>query len=221
MSNIPNVAWRIQDKTIPTLINFGTVDAGSQSMEVTLYVTNNFPESGVGNPDYKAVSKMENCRVTTKSNTGGLDGDIIEEKWVAIHCDTLNQVDEQGDKIFFPVGSDEIVEDGKAKKIEVASFVSAKLPADYTQDAAPTAPTDKQVWCDTSKRHTLGDVYKRYNAEISKWEEINEISGEKWSDDTYENNLANFVKVVAMATVPSSALAGLRQFKIRIRYSFV
>lgn len=218
---VPVVSWRKSDKTVPTLVNFGVVDAGSQSVEIELFLANNYPEVGVGDPSYVEVSKMENCRITTKSKEGGLDGDIIEEKWIAVHCNNLNQVTAEGNKNYFPVGSNEIMEDGKPKKIEVASFVCSDLVADYTSATTPASPTDKQVWRDTSQRNTLGDIYKRYNAETSQWDIINEISGGKWIDGEFANNKKNIVQVTLMATVPSSALAGIREFKTRARYSFV
>ena len=47
-------------------LNLGTVDAGSASAEFRENLWNNYGEGT------NVVSKCENCRITTKSNTGGM-----------------------------------------------------------------------------------------------------------------------------------------------------
>lgn len=230
---VPIVAWqKISDTTPNTLqtmnlLNYGVVDAGSfVEIGADLYLTNNYFSTDAS---YSDVSKMENVRITTKDTSGGLTGDVILEKWISFHCDDLFQFDEDttavdhlGEPNFFPVGAETTTDGGGNPVVnEVAAYVCASLTTNYEGKTTPTSPSAGQVWRDITNRYTSGDVIKRYDTDTNSWKEIYEVSGNKWTNANPEDNKANRVKLRTMATVPSSALAGVRQFKTRARYSFI
>lgn len=214
------IAWqKTKDATLETinLVDYGVVDAGSQSNLQRLILTNNFYST---DPEYQDVSKAENVRITTKDSDGGFNLDLVQEQWISVNCEDLFQYKEDGstgqpdfaEPNFFKVGSEEVMEEGNTVQKEVAAFVCASLTADHTGNTAPVSPTEGTLWRDTSNRFTAGDIFKRYKEDTSEWVEVNEISGKEWVNDNPEDNKENRIYMNFIATVPSSSLAGVRLF---------
>lgn len=97
----PTVTWYTQDNTEQVLSHdFEVVDAGTISQPVGFLIWNNRG----GNED---VSDMTHCSFETKDRGGGLTGELVENNWIEVHSVQLDELDEDGNPIFFPVGTDE------------------------------------------------------------------------------------------------------------------
>lgn len=88
----PIVSWYDEtNSTQETSWSLGQVDAGSVSSDKTFLIWNN----RMGDEE---VSKMENCTITTKDNSGGDTGALITETWIEAKCISA------GDSQFHAIG---------------------------------------------------------------------------------------------------------------------
>lgn len=102
MPNHPIISWyEVDNKTeLTKLIDFGVVDAGSESSQKTFHIWNN--RNGA-----EDAPKMQDVKITTRDLDGGLGnstGKIVQavkDNWFRVRVDSLGEV---GDS-FTPIGS--------------------------------------------------------------------------------------------------------------------
>ena len=81
----PIVSWYDgENDSQETSWDLGVVDAGSTSAEKTFLIWNNRNGS-------EAVSDMTNCFVTTKDSAGGNTGELVEDTWIQVQVDSMDE----------------------------------------------------------------------------------------------------------------------------------
>ncbi|MGM1044901.1 MAG: hypothetical protein ACQEXX_02005 [Bacillota bacterium] len=91
----PIVSWMnaTHKEEITAPFDFGVVDAGDPSRVFTFNIWNN---KKTNSPDYKDVSTMEDCTITTRGTTDNPQGDeveVVKNNWFHAQVDSLGETD--------------------------------------------------------------------------------------------------------------------------------
>lgn len=194
----PLLSWTTADG-LSQVTNFdlGIVDAGSMSGEFEFLLWNNRRLVGVVNPavgqEYGAtdVSDVEDLTITTKDSTGGTASEVVLGKWLQV-----NAPDQDGAN-WFPVGYDAVM------STDVRHAVGSTGQTTYTYDGDVTP---------TVSEPNVGNHIST-NGTVSLLGVAN--------DGTIANSKGNFVRVKFRASVPGTAVAGIKQFLVRSSYKYV
>lgn len=101
--NNPIISWTNSDLVVlgstpevPATVQFNngaygsSVLADTDSAEIQLAITNNFVN---GTAATDACFDMKKCSVTTKDTTGGMNEQVVQEKWIRLKSDSLGESD--------------------------------------------------------------------------------------------------------------------------------
>lgn len=194
----PLLSWTTPDgMSQVTNFDLGIVDAGSMSGEFEFLLWNNRRLVGVINPalgqEYGAtdVSDVEDLTITTKDSTGGTASEVVLGKWLHVTAPEQDGTD------WFPVGYDSVL------NVDVRHAIESNGITTYTYDG-DIAPTVSQP--------NTGDHISS-NGTVSLLGVAN--SGE------LDESKGNYIKVKFRASVPGTAIAGIKQFLIRASYKYV
>lgn len=245
----PIVSWYLEENKaaneITGTVNYGTVDADTQSATKTMFIWNN----RAGATD---VAKMQNVQYTTRDRKGGLGdtvGSVVEavkNNWFNVRVDTLDEVD------FKPVGkggagtanvsgvavlgTKGVTKNPKAAKavawaasteLSVGAIIAPKTEngfiyevktAGTTGTDAPTFVTveDQEVADGTVVFVALAKEHKPGEGEILGAANAAAADGSNVADAA-----GNFAKVSVYVDVPVDASAGKNLLIQRVFYQYV
>ena len=245
----PIISWYEQTNSIENevkgTVQYGTVDADSDSPQKTFYIWNNRN----GDTD---VSKMEEVTFTTRDalgGTGDTPGNVVEavrDNWFHVRVDSLDEVE------FTPVGrgGDGTINPSGVKAVgTTGSTTNPNL--DNAQDWQASISLEKDMFVKPLSDNGFiyrvtnsgttggsepewglneGDVVTDGTVEyvavlIEKTPDSQEILGvqNSVSEDgsNAENAGGNFIKLTVYAEVPITASAGLNRLQQRISYRYV
>ena len=237
----PIVSWYEADNKkaseVKDTVNFGTVDADSDSNQKVFYIWNN--RNGATD-----VSKMEEVTYTTRDRDGGVGdtpGNIVEavrDNWFQVRVDSLNELS------FTAVGKDGVKQVGTNGSTTNPNSTTASTWAtgvaynvnDYVKPTvanqfmykvtkAGTTGGTEPSWS-TTEGNVVTDGTVEYTAiRITKTPAVQEILGLANSvlDDGSNATDAggNFIKITVYAEVPVTASAGKNLLQQRISYRYV
>lgn len=250
MANAPQVSWyegtNKKSDEVKSTVNYGTVDADSQSATKVFYIWNN--RAGV-----EDCSKMEEVVFTTRDRNGG-DGssvgnivEAVKDNWFNVRVDSLSEiafvpVGKGGVGTANPTGTKDLGTSGTTtnKNASTAQVWSASqvLTLDtYVQPtvgngfiykvtkAGTTDATEPSTWS-TVEGNPVFDGTTEYTAiKIEKTPGAKEILGFANITDVNGTNAnlagGNFVKVSVYADVPITASAGKNLLVQRVSYRYV
>lgn len=249
MANAPEVSWyegtNEKASEVVSTVNYGTVDADSQSATKTFFIWNN----RAGTDD---CSKMEEVTFTTRDRNGGdgtSNGNIVEavkDNWFNVRVDSLSEV------TFVPVGRGGVgtpnptgVKDlgtsGVTTNVNASTAIvwSANTPLaldDYVQPTghngfiykvtkAGTTDGTEPSWVTVEANPVFDGTVEFVAIKIEKTPSAKEILGfaNNTLDDGTNAQLAggNFVQVSVYADVPITASAGKNLLVQRVSYRYV
>lgn len=241
MANEPIIFWYEGDNRVENeikgVVNFGTVDADSDSNQKVFYIWNNRN----GNTD---VSKMEEVTYTTrdrKGGTGDTPGNIVEavrDNWFHVRVDSLNETG------FTAVGKDKVKEVGTNGSTINPNAATASTWAsgvayetdDYVKPTnenqfiykvtkAGTTGGTEPVWSTTEGNVVTDGTVEYTTIGISKKPATQEILGlansVKNDGSDAINAGGNFIRLTVYAEVPVTASAGKNLLQQRISYRYV
>ncbi|MEQ6356559.1 hypothetical protein ABNX05_18205 [Lysinibacillus sp. M3] len=249
MANAPIVSWyqTNNDKAneVKNTVNYGTVDADSESLQFTFYIWNNRG----GTED---CSKMEEVVFTTRDREGGTGdttGAIVEavrDNWFNVRVDSLSEsaftpVGKGGVGTANPSGTKALGTTGTTTNPKGATatvwsagasyvlgtYVRPTTANGYVYKVTQAGMTDstQPIWT-TVEGNTLIDGSIEYEViRIEQTPATQEILG--FANNTLDNgsnaNLAggNFCQVTVYADVPISASAGKNLLVQRVSYRYV
>lgn len=249
MANAPIVSWYegTNDKVneVVSTVNFGTVDADSQSATKVFYIWNN----RAGTED---CSKMEEVTFTTRDRNGGTGdstGNIVEavrDNWFNVRVDTLSetaftQVGKGGVGTANPSGTKDLGTSGVTTNVNASTALvwSASTPlsvGDYVQPTtangfiyqvvtAGTTDVAQPIWVTTESNPVFDGTIEYIAIKIDVQPQAKELLG--FANNTLANgsnaNLAggNFAQISVFADVPISASAGKNLLVQRVSYRYV
>lgn len=244
----PIISWyEVNNATeITGTIDWGTIDAGSDSPEKVFHIWNN--RNGAAD-----VSKMEEVTFTTRDRAGGLGntvGSIVEavkDDWFRVKVATLNETEfkQVGSGLSGttnnPSGVKAVGTTGKTKNPKAATAVTwtgtaAKVVGDivkptvdngfiYEVTISGTTGAAQPTWT-TTEGNTVTDGSVTYLAiQIEKQPATQEILGLANSVLPNGTNVAdgagNFITVAVFASIPDNASAGKNELVKRVSYRYV
>ena len=246
----PIVGWfenslALDDEVVET-IDYGTVEAGSDSDEKTFFIINN------RNGDFD-VPKMEEVNFTTRDRQGGVgdtegnEVEAVKDNWFLVKVDSLDEVDftqvgkggegqpnESGVKKIGTTGSttsamkDTAKEWSAATELEEGTFVKPSDPESaflYVVVKAGTTGGVEPSWVASAGENTNdGSVtYRAY--EIEQTPATGELLGLANNIDSEGNGATdaegNFAKITVYAEVPEDAKSGINKLLFRCNYKFI
>ncbi|MEQ6047793.1 hypothetical protein U2I53_02065 [Lysinibacillus capsici] len=249
MAKTPEVSWYEGSNTksaeVKTTVNYGTIDADSQSPTKIFYIWNNRG----GTED---CSKMEEVTFTTRDRQGG-DGSVgtiveaVRDNWFNVRVDSLNE------QSFLPVGKSgfspknlsgtkDLGTTGTTRNVNASTaqvwsaskaltldtyvqptvangFIYKVTKAGTTDNTQPTWATDegKPVFDGSSVEYVAIKIDQKPNAK--------EILGFANNTDVDGKNAhlagGNFVQISVYADVPINASAGKNLLIQRVSYRYV
>lgn len=241
MANEPVISWyegtNEKVNEIKNVVNFGTVDADSDSNQKVFFIWNNRNS----NTD---VSKMEEVTYTTRDRSGGVGdtpGNIVEavrDNWFQVRVDSLNESGWTAvgkDKVH-PVGTNGSTTNPNAATASTWATGVAYNVDDYVKPTvdnqymykvtkAGTTGGSEPVWSTTEGNVVTDGTVEYTTIEIKKTPAAQEILGlansvkDDGSDAT--NAGGNFIKLSVYAEVPVRASAGKNLLQQRISYRYV
>lgn len=249
MSTQPVISWYEESNAIANeivdVVQYGTVDADTDSPSKTFYIWNNRN----GNSD---VSKMEETTFTTRDRLGGTGdtgGNIVEavkDNWFQCRVDTLDEVtftpvgkggagtaNELGTKALGTTGSTinpnaasaPMWQTGVAYNVDEYIKPTADNEYIYKVTAAGTTDATEPVWALNEGGIVTDGTVEYVAVKINKTPAEQEILGVQnnvLEDGSDANQSAgNFVKLTVFAEVPVSASAGKNELLQRVSYRFV
>ncbi|MFJ7915863.1 MULTISPECIES: hypothetical protein [unclassified Lysinibacillus] len=251
MANTPIVSWHEGTNTmaskVESTINYGTVDADSQSATKVFYIWNNRGE-------LTDAPKMEEVTFTTRDRQGGdgSTGNIVEavrDNWFRVRVDSLG---ETGANAFVPVGKGGVgtpnpsgtkdlgttgtTTNVNAKNAQVFTGGRTLTLDTYVQPTvangfiykvikAGTLDNTEPTWVKVEGNPVFSGTVEFVSVKIEKTPNAKEILG--LANDTDVNgtnaNMAggNFVKISVYADVPITASAGKNLLVQRVSYRYV
>lgn len=249
MANAPEVSWyegkNEKASEVKSTVNYGTVDADSQSAVKTFYIWNN------RNQTYDC-SKMEEVTFTTRDRNGGdgsSTGNIVEavkDNWFEVRVDSLNEttftkVGKGGVGTKNPTGVKELGTSGTTTNINASTaivwsatttlaldaYVQPTVPNGFIYKVTKAGETDatEPTWVKVEGNPVFDGGAEYISIKIDQTPNAKEILGfaNKTKDDGTNANLAggNFVKVSVFADVPITASAGKNLLVQRVSYRYV
>lgn len=243
----PIVSWyeeeNKKDKEIKGVVDYGTVDADTDSPQKIFYIWNNRN----GDTD---VSKMEEVTFTTRDRQGGTGdtpGNIVEavrDNWFQVKVDSLNETG------FTPVGKGglenpsgvkEVGTNGSTTNPNAASASVWATGVDYVEGDYVKPTVDNEYMYKVTTGGTTGGVEPSWSVtegnavsdgtveyvavKIKKKPATQEILGLANSvlEDGSNADEAggNFIRITVYAEVPIDASAGRNELVQRISYRYV
>lgn len=250
MTKAPVVSWyegtNEKSSQVTQTVNYGTVDADSQSAIKVFYIWNNRGES-------EDASKMEEVVFTTRDRNGGdggSTGNIVEavrDNWFHVRVDSLNEssftaVGKGGVGTKNPFGTKELGTNGTTTNVNASTAqvwsASKTLTLDtyiqptegngfiYKVTKAGTTDTNEPTTWMTVEGSPVFDGSVEYVAiKIDKTPNAKEILGLANNTDVNGDNAnlagGNFVQVSVYADVPITASAGKNLLVQRVSYRYV
>lgn len=234
MSSAPIVSWyeatNETSSEVKSTINYGTVDADSQSPTKVFYIWNNRG----GTDD---CSKMEEVTFTTRDRQGGMgDSPVVEavrDNWFNVRVDSLNEtaftpVGKGGVGTPNPLGTKDLGTNGTTTNVNASTALvwsasTAYSLGQYVQPTvsngfiykvvtAGTSDATEPSWATVEANPVFDGTVEYESIKIDKKPNAKEILG--FANNTLANgsnaDLAggNFVKVSVYAEVPINASAG-------------
>ena len=250
MANLePIVSWYEGDNKksseVTTTVNYGTVDADSQSATKTFYIWNNR-----GGSDDR--SKMEEVTFTTRDRNGGLGdsvGNIVEavrDNWFNVRVDSLSEhtfipvgkggagtTNVSGVKDLGTNGTTTNVNASTAKvwsqstQYDLGDYVQPTAGNDYIYKVTQAGTSDgtEPSWVTIEDNQVVDGTVTYVAVKIDKKPNAKEILGlaNNTLEDGSNANLAggNFVQISVYADVPITASAGKNLLVQRVSYKYV
>ncbi|QQP10909.1 hypothetical protein FJQ98_16835 [Lysinibacillus agricola] len=249
MSERPIVSWYEGTNTtateVKTTVNYGTVDAFSDSPQKTYFIWNN--RGGT-----KDCSKMEDVKFTTRDRNGGdgsSAGNIVEavrDNWFRARVDSLNE------QVFTPVGKGGVGTENpsgtkflgtngtttnihsstasvwiKETKLTIDAYVKPTVDNGFIYKAVNAGETGatEPSWLTEEGKSVFDNGVEFVAIKIDKKPNAKEILGlaNNTKADGSNANLAggNFVQVTVFAKVPIDASAGKNTLLKRATFSYV
>lgn len=240
----PIVSWyegnNSMDSEIVDLVQFGTVDADTDSPQKTFYIWNNRNGS-------EDVSKMEEVTFTTRDRLGGTgdtSGNIVEavrDNWFQVRVDSLEEtgftpVGKGGEGTANPSGVKEVGTNGTtidpnaehatewqpSVSVTEGEYFKPTSSNEYIYRATKSGTTgaDEPVWALNEGGIVTDGTVEYVATEINKTPGAQEILGvqNSVSGDGSDASQAggNFVKITVFAQVPITASAGRNQLVQRV-----
>jgi len=237
----PIVSWYETENSIVNevtgLVQYGTVDADTDSGQKTFYIWNN--RDSVNN-----VSKMEEVTFTTRDRLGGTgdtSGNIVEavrDDWFQVRVDSLDEV------TFTPVGKSALKSVGTTGSTTNPNASTASTwvqSVGYTQDEyikptvengfvykvtiAGTSGGTEPAWSTVDGTVVTDGTVEYTTIKITRTPATQEILGventvlDNGTDAV--NSGGNFVELTVFAEVPVSATAGKNKLLQRISFRYV
>lgn len=246
----PIVGWfedslALEDEVVET-IDYGTVEAGSDSNEKTFYIINN------RNGDFD-VPKMEEVNFTTRDRQGGVgdtegnEVEAVKDNWFLVKVDSLDEEDftpvgrggegtpnEKGTKELGTTGSttsamtDKAIAWEAAKELKEGDFVKAsKENSEYLYVVIKEGTTGgtEPNWVESAGENTNdGSVtYRAYAIEQSPatGELLGLANNIQDNGDGAQDAEGNFAKITVYAEVPEDAKSGINKLLFRCNYKFI
>lgn len=244
----PIVSWYEGDNQtaseIKGVVQYGTVDADSDSDEKTLYIWNNRN----GKED---VSKMEEVTFTTRDRNGGTGdvvGNIVEavrDSWFQVRVDSLAEYSftpvGKGDGTSNPSGIKEIGTTGKTTNPEAAGASTWAASVTYVKGeyvkptsangliykvtVAGTTDATEPTWSATAGNVVTDGTVEYSAVKIEREPAAQELLGLKNSvladGSNAEEAGGNFAKLTVYAEVPITASAGRNLLTQRASFRYV
>lgn len=247
IQNAPVVGWfedslALEDEVVET-INYGTVEAGTDSVEKKFFIINNRN----GETD---VPKMEGVTFTTRDRQGGLGNvpgqevEAVKDNWFMIRVDSLSE------DSFTAVGGgggangtqkelgtngsttsrhySEATEWTANTEFELGQFVKSTDGADtfvYLVTLPGTSGGTEPSWNQSEGENTTdGTVtYKSYRVvQTPATGELLGIANKIEDDGTGATDAGgNFAEITVYAEVPDDAKSGLNKLLFRVNYKYV
>lgn len=249
MANAPIVSWYEGTNTTSSVVNYtvnyGTVDADSQSAIKTFYIWNNRE----GTED---CSKMEEVTFTTRDRNGGdggSNGNIVEavrDNWFHVRVDSLNEtgfipVGKGGVGTVNPSGVKDLGTTGTTTNVNAATAQAWTASQSLTLDAyvkptnangfiykvtkAGTTDANEPSWVNVEENSVFDGTVEYVSIKIDKTPNAKEILGFANNTDVDGTNAesagGNFVKISVYADVPITASAGKNLLIQRVSYRYV
>lgn len=248
-TNAPIVSWyegtNEKSKEVKSTVNFGTVDADSQSATKTFFIWNN--RAGLTD-----CSKMEEVTFTTRDRNGGTGdsvGNIVEavrDNWFNVRVDSLSEhaftpVGKGGLGTPNPSGTKDLGTTGTTTNVNAstAQVWSATLSLNLDDYVQPTAGngyiykvtkagiTDgvEPSWVTVEGNPVFDGTVEFVAIKIDKTPSAKEILGLANNTDVNGTNATlaggNFVQISVYADVPITASAGKNLLVQRVSYRYV
>jgi len=245
----PIVSWYEAENTVNNeitgIVQYGTVDADTDSGQKTFYIWNNRN----GDED---VSKMEEVTFTTRDRLGGTGdtpGNIVEavrDNWFQVRVDSLDEVSftpvgAGGSDTANPSGIKEVGTTGSTTNPNVDSATEWNSSATYEigQYILPTMENEfmyrvtkegttagsEPTWSLTEGNVVEDGTVEYVAVKIVKTPDAQEILGVQNSvlEDGSDADQAggNFIKLTVFAEVPITASAGKNLLTQRVSYRYV
>ncbi len=241
----PIVSWyentnAVSDE-VKNVVQFGTVDADSDSGQKTFYIWNNRN----GDED---VSKMEEVTFTTRDRLGGVGdtpGNIVEavrDNWFQCRVDSLSEssftpVGKGGSDTLNPSGVKAVGTTGTTVNPNAESAPIWQESMGYTEGeyvkptanneyiykvtSAGTSGVGEPTWALNEGGIVVDGTVEYVAVKINKTPGTQEILGVQNSVDEDGTNASqaggNFIKITVFAEVPITASAGRNQLAQRIK----
>lgn len=252
MANEPLIFWYEGNNDVSSevkeTVNFGTVDADSESGKKTFYVWNNRGQGADGGNR----SKMEEVTFTTRDRLGGTGdqaGNIVEavkDNWFLVKVDSLDEssytpVGKGGIGTENESGVKELGTNGSTTNINAESAIEWDASQAYDEDDYIKPTTDngfiyrvtvsgttggtEPTWS-TTENNVVTDGTVEYVAVRIKvtpgTQEILGMANNTLADGSNADDAGgNFVVITVYADVPINASAGKQEFIQRISYRYV
>ena len=245
MANHPIVSWyeatNELSSEVTSTVNYGTVDADSQSATKTFFIWNNRG----GDTD---CSKMEEVVFTTRDRMGGTGdsvGNIVEavkDNWFHVRVDSLSEssftpVGKGGVGTANPLGTKDLGTNGTTTNVNASTAIVWSANAtlslgDYVQPTTPngfiyevvsagTTDGTEPSWVTVESNPVFDGTIEYNTIQIDKTPNAKEILGfaNKTLDNGANADLAggNFVQVSVYADVPVTASAGKNLLVQRVK----
>lgn len=237
----PIVSWfegtNATANEVTGVVNYGTVDADTESGQKTFHIWNNRN----GSSD---VSKMEEVTFTTRDRLGGLGdgvGNIVEavrDNWFNVRVDTLNEV------TFVPVGkigvkavgtngtttnpnasTASIWATGVVKAVDAYVKPTVTNQFIYKVTVAGTTGGTEPAWSIIEGNVVTDGTVQYVAIKIAKVPAVQELLGVQNSVLANGTNAstagANFATITVFADVPITASAGKNLLLQRVSYRYV
>lgn len=249
MANTPIISWfegsNNKSDEIKQTVNFGTVDADSESGKKTFNIWNN--RYGDSN-----VSKMEEVTFTTRDRLGGTGdqvGNIVEavkDNWFQVRVDSLGEssftpvgkggvgtVNESGVKAVgtngttININAENAIEWDASQAYDEGNYIKPTVENGfiYRVTVSGTTSGTEPVWTTTENNVVTDGTVEYVAVRIKVTPAAQEILGlaNNTADDgsNADNAGGNFVTITVFAGVPINASAGKQEFIQRISYRFV
>lgn len=243
----PIISWyegtNKESDEITGVVQYGAVDADSDSTQKTFYVWNNRNGS-------EDVSKMEEVTFTTRDRLGGTGdtvGNIVEavrDNWFQVRVDSLDETAfvsvGKGD-ISSPTGTKELGTTGTTINPNVNNAVTWEASATYDEGVyikpssndqfiykvtvSGTTGGSEPTWSLTEGNVVTDGTVEYTTIEVKKTPAAQEILGVQnsvlASGEDAKDSGGNFVKFTVFAEVPFSARGGKNLLVKRVSYRYV